>query len=149
LEIKMNLNYTATARRRVGIGTPYHNICDLIDDKQKIVTFASALNIAARNIDKDSCDRWTITGNASSLQAAHDDRYLLYVATSSSRKWGAIKRKAKAFGWTVTQDGDDEGCIQLGLPDEKQARFLRSLLGMRKRQARWDIMANKTGVSLH
>jgi hypothetical protein len=59
---------------------------------------------------------------------------LLYVVTYSARKWGAIKRKAKTFGWEITQDGDDEGCFRLSLPDGAQSDYLRALLGLRRRR---------------
>jgi len=79
-----------------------------------------------------------------------DSSYLLYVAVYSARKWGAIERKAKTFGWVLTQDGDDEGCFRLPLPDEAQSDFLRSLLGLRRRrQTRSDKIVNNEGVSAH
>ena len=101
----------------------------------RIEHFADAIEISYRNVRKDSCGQWTISGKGGHVQT-FDDRsfYLLYIVTYSARKWGAIKRKAKAFGWELTQDGDDEGCFHLNLPNEAQSNYLRGLLGLRRRR---------------
>ena len=52
------------------------------------------------------------------VQTFDDLSYLLYVGACSSRKWGAIKRKAKVLGMQVVQDGDDEGCKRAA-PDRR------------------------------
>lgn len=123
------------APKATGVGTPYRNIFELVEDKQRIEQFADALDISHRNIHKDSCGQWTISGDAGHLQTWGDQSsYLLYVSAYSARKWSAIKRKAEGFGWEITQDGDEEGCIHAGLPNEAQSDFLRSLLGLRRRR---------------
>ena len=133
----------------VGVGTPYHNILELVHDRQRIKLLAEAMEISLRHVRKDTCDQWGIVGRTGAhLQTYDDQSYLLYVVTYSTRKWGAIKRKAKALGCEVTQDGDDEGCICLGLPNKELAKFLRSLLGLRRRQARSDGAPINEGGSL-
>jgi hypothetical protein len=50
----------------------------------------------------------------------------------SAQHWTWTK-KALAF-CTVTQDGDDEGCLRLhALPTPQQAKAIRAALGIRKR----------------
>jgi hypothetical protein len=132
----------------VGAGTPYRDIIDLVQDRYRIELLAQALDISPRNIRKDRCSQFTISGNGGQLQTFdRQEAYLLYIMAPSSRKWGAIKRKAVALGWEVTQDGDDEGCFRLPLPNPDQAKFLRSLLGLRKRRRESDEMINSKGVS--
>jgi hypothetical protein len=123
------------SERSVGLGNPYHNIVKLVRDKERIERFAEASEISRRNVRKDECGQWTISGTGGHVQVFDDQSYLLYVVTYSARKWGAIKRKAKAFGWELTQDGDDEGCFHVGLPNEHQSEYLRALLGLRRRRA--------------
>jgi hypothetical protein len=128
-----------SARNQLGTlvcakNNPYKNISDLIQDKERISLLADAAEISERNVHKDECGQWTIKGQRGQLQTFDEQSYLLYVSTYSSRKWRALKRKAKSFGWEVTQDGDDEGCFRLGLPNEPQSSFLRKILGLRKRQ---------------
>lgn len=119
----------------IGVGSTYPTIIDLVRDKERIEEFAEAIGISRRNIRKDLCGQWTISGKGGHLQTwADPSSYLLYVAAYSGRKWKAIKRKARPFGWELTQDGDCEGCFCLALPDEPQSDLLRALLGLRRRR---------------
>jgi hypothetical protein len=131
-----------------GTETPYHNIFELVEDKQRIEQFADALDVSHRNVHKDDCGQWTISGNAGQLQTWGDQSsYVLFVSAHSARKWGAIKRKAKSFGCEITQDGDAEGCIRVGPPNQAQSNVLRSLLGLRRRrQVRSREIDNSDGV---
>jgi hypothetical protein len=133
----------------LGAGSSYHSIRELVQDKDQIESFAKALDVSRRNIHKDDCGQWTISGKRGHVQTWSDmSSYLLFVTTYSARKWGAIKRKAKGFGWELTQDGDDEGCFRLGLPDKAQSEFLRELLGLRrKRQPSSAEIINNEGIS--
>jgi len=57
---------------------------------------------------------------------------VLYVACRSERHWTATK--ARLSFCTVTQDGDDDGCLRLyQLPTVTQATVIRDALGIRKR----------------
>jgi hypothetical protein len=117
----------------IGTGTSYHQITDVILDKERIVRFADAVNVSHRNIFKDDCGQWTISGKHGHVQTWGDaDTYLLYLVAYSSRIWGAIKRNAQAIGWELTQDGDSEGCFKIGLPVEQQSKYLRQLIGLRR-----------------
>jgi hypothetical protein len=122
-----------TLHPSIGVGTPYHQITDLILDKERIVRFADAVNVSHRNISKDDCGRWTLSGKHGHVQTWGDsDTYLLYVVANSSRIWGAIKRNARAIGWELTHDGDSEGCFKIGLPVGQQSKYLRQLIGLRR-----------------
>jgi hypothetical protein len=148
LHVSSREKYEA-AHPSIGVGTPYHQITELIADKDRIVQFADALRVSHRNIDKDLCRQWTITGRHGHVQTSGDG-YVLYVVAYSPRMWGAIKRKAKAFSWRVPQDGDSEGCFDIPLPDEAQAKFVRELLGLRrgrKEQSTFSKIVNNEGVS--
>jgi hypothetical protein len=111
---------------------PYKNILDLVEDKERIDLLANTAAISTRNVVKNGCGQWTIKGKKGHLETFDDEFYLLYASTYSPRKWGALKRKAKFLGWEITQDGDDEGCFRLGLPNPPQSIFLREVLGLRK-----------------
>jgi hypothetical protein len=39
---------------------------------------------------------------------------------------GRYQAQGKNLGWEITQNGDDEGCIRLGLPNEHQSEYLRA-----------------------
>src|SRR4051812_37718133 len=94
-----------------------------------------ALVISPTHVSKNECAQWTIFGAGPQvIQTAGPDTFWLYVEASSERKWKAIKRKCIAQGWEIAQDGDDEGAVLLKLPNTKEADYLRSLLGLRKRR---------------
>jgi hypothetical protein len=115
-------------------GDHYRKLSDLVRDEERLKLFADAAEISLRNMSRDECGQWTLNGKKGHLQTFDDAFYLLYVSTHSKRKWGALKRKAKSLGWEITQDGDDEGCFRLKLPNESQSRFLREILGLRTRR---------------
>jgi hypothetical protein len=120
-------------RHRVGVGTHYRTIVELLDDRTRVQKLADALEVTRKNVSKDNCDQWTIFGRSGHMRTLND-RYLLYFEGRSSRHWGAIKRKCKPLGLYLTQDGDDEGCFCFDLPSPATAKFLRKLLGLRKRR---------------
>jgi hypothetical protein len=128
----------------IGLGRPYRNILELVRDKEQMEVLADALKISRKHVRKDTFGQWTIAGL---VQPWGDlSSYLIYVAAYSARRWGAIKRKAKALGWEVTQDGDDEGCFRFGVPNEAEAVYLRGLLGLRRHRRSDQTIANE-GVS--
>jgi hypothetical protein len=145
----MNARDLKQAQSAIGGGTPYRNIVDLVQDRQQIEQLANALDVSRRNIHKDECGQWTISGRWGYLQTWGDQAsYLFYYVAHSERKWGAIKRKAADLGWQITQDADDQGCFCLSLPDGVQAEALRQLLGLRrKRQPTSNEIINSEGGS--
>lgn len=122
--------------RIAGIGTPYPTIFTLLADKSLLETCAKALGISTRRLRRNSCGQWSIPGKHSHLESFDHKSYSLYVALSSSRRWGAVKRRAQSLGWTLMQDGDDEGCFRLKLPTAEAAPYVRQLLGVRKSRAK-------------
>ena len=121
----------------IGVGTPYRNILELVHDKEQMEVLADALKISRKHVRKDTFGQWTIDRGQGRVQPWGDlSSYVIYVVACSARKWGAIKRKAKAFGWEITQDGDDEGCFRFGVPtNADKATYLRTMLGLRKRRS--------------
>jgi hypothetical protein len=115
---------------------PYKNISELLQDKDRIDLLAETAGISNRNVVKDECGQWIIRGRHGRVETFDHQFYLAYVATYSARKWGALKRKAKALGWEITQDGHDEGCFRLALPNASQSSFLREILGLRIKRGR-------------
>jgi hypothetical protein len=125
----------------VGVDAPYRNISEFVQDRDRMVVLADALDISLRNVSQNDCSQWTVAGKQGFLQTADERRYLLYIAAHSTRKWSAIKRKTRALGLEVTQDGDNEGCLRLGIPNETQAAFVRGLLGLRRRRRPSEVSA--------
>ena len=70
--------------------------------------------------------------------------------TDKPRKlpWRAqVRRKGQPVLVKISQDGNAEGCILVGLPDPTQAQFLRSVLGLRKLGVRSNKSTHNDGVS--
>jgi hypothetical protein len=145
----MSARAQRSSSRPVGVGTPYRNILGLVQDRERMELLADALDISRRNVQRDECGQWTIQGKRGGLLQTFDDvLYLLYVQNGSSRKWGWTKRKAEALGIEITQDGDDEGCFRLELPNRLQSAFIRNTLHLRKKPERpSNENANNQGVS--
>src|SRR5262245_57344054 len=97
------------------------------DQQHRLV---AALNVRARALGRDDCGDWRISGRHGHIYA--DGRgWLLYV---TARRWSWVKSRLDFC--TVTQDGDDEGCLRLrALPTPSQAATIRDVLGVHKRKA--------------
>jgi hypothetical protein len=132
----MSIREQSLGPARTGLRTPHRSILELVHDKEQMEILADALEIARKHIRKDECDQWTLSHGRGQVQPSGDlSSYQMYVDAYSSRKWGVIKRKAKAFGWEITQDGDDEGCFRFGVPtNADEATYLRTVLGLRRRR---------------
>src|SRR5215218_3799198 len=93
-----------------------------------------ALQAASTALRRDECGAWRITGTKGHIYTWGDrESFLLYVKVGRSKKKWTYNKRNLAF-CTVTQDGDDEGCLRLnGLPDEDQAAWIRATLGIRRR----------------
>jgi hypothetical protein len=101
-------------------------------DREQQLSLVSALDIAKHHLHLDECGAWCIHGETGKVYTWGDDEtWVLYVACSSPRQWSSTKQKL-SFA-TVTQDCDQEGCLQLlELPNPKQASLIRQALGIRK-----------------
>jgi hypothetical protein len=98
-------------------------------DRELLADLASVLQISARNLHRDPCGDWIISGRRGHVLTDGRDVYV-YLPSGTARRWEAAKR-ALAF-MTVTQDGDEEGILKFqGTPTAEQAATLRKLLGSR------------------
>jgi hypothetical protein len=93
-------------------------ICEGEKDADRVASLGHCATTVASGKWTDECVK-TLAGRDCIILQDNDD---------------AGRAKAKAFGWELTQDGDDEGCFRLGLPNEHQSEFLRALLGLRRRR---------------
>ena len=102
-------------------------------DRDAQQTLLTALHASPLALRRDECGSWRITGKNGHISACADSSgFVLYLCSGSVRKWTA-DRKRLSF-CTVTQEGDDEGCLRLfGLPTPDQADAIRIGLGIRKR----------------
>ncbi len=92
-----------------------------------------ALDAAQSQLRRDECGWWVINGRHGSIQTWGDGTtWVACIRCRSARHWTITKRRLGFM--TVTQDGDDEGCLRLALPTTKQAQLIRDLLGLRKRR---------------
>ena len=103
-------------------------------DRAKQKQLLAALDAWDRALRRDECSAWCITGSSGRIYTWGDgNTWVLYVECRSARHWSATK--ARLAFCTVTQDGEDEGCLRLhGLPTPEQAETIREALGIRKRR---------------
>jgi len=80
------------------------------------------------------CGAWHITGKHGSIHTWGDNKtWVIWVGCRSGYHWTLTK--ARLGFCTVTQDGDDEGCLRLHeLPTAGQAETIRAVLGLKKRR---------------
>jgi hypothetical protein len=102
-------------------------------DREQQELLLVALDAAPAQLLRDACGSWVITGRRGTVQTWGDGKsWLAYVIGRSARHWSAIKQRL-AF-MTVTQDGDEEGCLRLfSLPTPLEAVVIRDVMGLRKR----------------
>jgi hypothetical protein len=105
------------------------------DDRQQQERLLAALEAAPVQLRRDECGSWVIAGRRGTIQTWGDgESWLVYVRCRSRQHWTYSKRRL-AF-MTVTQDGDEEGCLRLfTLPTPPEAVVVRDVLGLRKRVA--------------
>ena len=111
----------------------YDDAADAAADKAQQLSLLTALNGWDRALRRDECGAWRINGSRGTIYTwGEGSTWVLFVACRSVRHWTATK---KALGFcSVTQDGDDEGCLrQHDLPTVAQAIAIRDALGIRKR----------------
>jgi hypothetical protein len=104
-------------------------------DRAKQEQLLVALGAWDRALRRDDCGAWVIEGWAGHIVSWGDGEpgWLIYVIASSVRHWTAIKKRLSFC--TVTQDGDDEGCLRLDrLPTPAEAEVIREVLRIRTRR---------------
>src|SRR5215831_14667061 len=102
-------------------------------DREQQENLLVALGAWERALRRDECGAWCIGGKTGRVYTSGDGRtWVLFVACRSSMHWTHTKRRLSFC--TVTQDGEDEGCLRLHtLPTAEQAAVIRHMLGIRKR----------------
>ena len=96
-------------------GLTYVNRDQERDDRQQQERLLAALDAAPSQLRRDECGWWIIAGRRGTIQTWGDGKtWGVYVVGRSARHWTSIKRRL-AF-MTVTQDGDEEGCLRLFAP---------------------------------
>jgi hypothetical protein len=103
------------------------------DDREQQECLVTALDAAPSQLRRDEAGWWVIAGRRGTIQTWGDNRsWLAYVRCRSRQHWTFTKRRL-AF-MTVTQDGDEEGCLRLfALPTPQEAVVIREVMGLRKR----------------
>ena len=115
-------------------GLTYRNREEERDDRRQQERLLVALDAAPLQLRRDECGWWIIGGRHGAIHTWGDGKsWLAYVIGRSVRHWTMVKRRL-AF-MTVTQDGDDEGCLRLfRLPTPDEAVMIREVLGLRKQR---------------
>ena len=105
------------------------------DDRRQQERLLAALDASPSQLRRDEAGWWIIAGRRGAIHTWGDGRtWGVHVIGRSTRHWTTIKRRL-AF-MTVTQDGDEEGCLRLfRLPTPREAALIRDALLLRKRRA--------------
>ena len=116
-------------------GFTYRNREEERDDRRELERLLAALDAAPSQLRRDECGWWTIGGRHGAVHTWGDGKsWLAHLRCRSKQHWAFTKRRL-AF-MTVTQDGDDEGCLRLfHLPSPPEAVAIRDVMGLRKRVA--------------
>ena len=115
-------------------GLTYRNRDEERDDRQQQERLLVVLEATPSQLRRDECGWWIIGGRCGTIHTWGDGKtWLVYVTCRSARHWTATRRRLRFM--TVTQDGDDEGCLRLfRLPTPEEAAVIRDALGLRKRR---------------
>ena len=115
------------------IGLTYSNRDQERAGRQQQEQLLAALDAAPSQLRRDECGSWIIAGRRGAIHTWGDGKTSgVYVIGRSCRHWTMIKRRL-AF-MTVTQDGDEEGCLRLfRLPSPQESVVIRDVMGLRKR----------------
>jgi hypothetical protein len=114
------------------VSETYDSAAEAQADRRQQQELLAALNSWDRALRRDECSAWRINGKSGSIHTWGDGKsWVLWVGCRSPRHWTATKQRL-AF-CTVTQDGDEGGCLRLhALPTREQAKIIRHVLGIRK-----------------
>jgi hypothetical protein len=125
----------------------YENSRAQAEDRGLLYEFLGALDGARKAIWLDECRLWAIHGKRGYISTWGDGKsLLLHVQCKSRRHWTWTKKRLSFC--TVTQDGDQEGCLKLsGMPTREQSIEIRSALGIHRRIPRpMKSISTKRGV---
>ena len=112
----------------------YDSAAEAEADRAQQKALLMALNAWDRALRRDEAGAWAICGKHGSIHTWGNGKcWALYVRCNSGQRWTWAKKKLSFC--SVTQDGDNEGCLRLRqLPTPEQASLIREVLGIRKRQ---------------
>jgi len=116
-------------------GLTYLNRDEARDDRQQQTRLLAVLDAAPSQLRRDEAGWWIIAGRRGTIQTWGDGRsWLVYVLCRSRQHWTFTRRRLPFM--TVTQDGDEEGCLRLfRLPTSHEAVVIREVMGLRKQVA--------------
>ncbi len=116
-------------------GHTYRNREEERLDRRQQVRLLTALDAAPSQLHRDACGWWIIEGQHGAIQTWGDGKsWLVCLSCRSKQHWTFTKRRLDFM--TLTQDGDDEGCLRLfHLPSPAEAILIRDVMGLRKRVA--------------
>jgi len=101
-------------------------------DRERLLQLTDALD-STRQLQRDDCGDYCIEGRTGKIYHAPPG-FLLVVYPGSTRGWNVAKAQLLEF-CTITQDGEDEGCLRMQLSFPKQhADLVRRILHLRKRR---------------
>jgi len=115
------------------MGDTYDRAEQAAADREQQQSLLTALNAWDRALRKDECNAWVIAGKNGTVHTWGDGHtWIVRVRCRSEKHWAYTKRRLVFC--TVTQDGDNEGCLRLHqLPTADQAEVIRDILCIRKR----------------
>jgi hypothetical protein len=113
--------------------SPYADCASSTAERARLEALSAVLDASPRAFRRDQCGDYTVIGKLGHIYT-HDQGFVLYVtAPGSPRRWTLVKRRL-AF-CSLTQDGEDEGCLYLDrLPEPAEAELIREALRIRKRR---------------
>jgi|GEM_PF-2872114 len=116
-------------------GLTYRDRDEERDDQRQQERLLAALDASPSQLRRDEAGWWIISGRRGAIHTWGDGKtWDAHVRCRSRQHWTFTKRRL-AF-MTVTQDGDEEGCLRLfRLPTQKEAVAIRDVMGLRKRIA--------------
>ena len=103
------------------------------DDRRQQERLLAALDASPSQLRRDEAGWWIIAGRRGAIHTWGDGKtWSACVRCRSRQHWTYTKRRL-AF-MTVTQDGDEEGCLRLlHLPTPEESALVRDVIGLRKR----------------
>jgi hypothetical protein len=111
----------------------YNNSAEAGSDRDQQRQMLAALGASGTGLCRDVCNAWCIRGTEGHIYTWGDGKaWVMSVRCRSARHWTATKERLRFC--KLTQDGEDEGCMQLHrLPTLAEATVIREVLGIRKR----------------
>jgi hypothetical protein len=95
------------------MGDTYDSVLDAEGDRTQQKVLLAALSAWDHALRRDECKTWTIMGSRGTIHSWGDGKtWVLFVGERRSKQHWTWSKKNLGF-CTVTQDGDDEGCLRL------------------------------------